>query len=49
MTADQVFELVRRIREFSQIPIVFYTYYNLVCTGFRSVCLVQLKLEWMHY
>jgi tryptophan synthase alpha chain len=30
MTADQVFDLVRRIREFSQIPIVFYTYYNLV-------------------
>ena len=30
MTGDQVFELVRRIREFSQIPIVFYTYYNLV-------------------
>ena len=30
MTAEQVFELVRRIREFSQIPIVFYTYYNLV-------------------
>ena len=30
MTADKVFELVYRIREFSQIPIVFYTYYNLV-------------------
>lgn len=30
MTAARVFELVRRIREFSQIPIVFYTYYNLV-------------------
>lgn len=30
MTAARVFELVRRIREFSQAPIVFYTYFNLV-------------------
>jgi len=30
MTADRVFELVRRIRETSQVPVVFYTYYNLV-------------------
>jgi tryptophan synthase alpha chain len=30
MTAASVFELVRRIREFSQVPVVFYTYYNLV-------------------
>lgn len=30
MTADRVFELVREIRTFTQIPIVFYTYYNLV-------------------
>ncbi len=30
MTASRVFELVRRIREFSQAPIIFYTYYNLV-------------------
>ncbi len=30
MTAARVFELVRRIREFSAAPIVFYTYYNLV-------------------
>jgi len=30
MTAAQVFELVRRLREHSQVPIVFYTYYNLV-------------------
>lgn len=30
MTASRVFELVRRIREFSAKPIVFYTYYNLV-------------------
>ncbi len=30
MTAARVFELVRKIRTFSQTPIVFYTYYNLV-------------------
>jgi len=30
MTAARVFELVRRIREASDVPIVFYTYYNLV-------------------
>lgn len=30
MTASRVFELVRRIRTFSDAPIVFYTYYNLV-------------------
>lgn len=30
MTAARVFELVRRIRESSQVPVVFYTYYNLV-------------------
>ncbi len=30
MTAARVFELVRRIREFSDAPIVFYTYYNRV-------------------
>ncbi len=30
MTAADVFQLVRRIREFSEVPIVFYTYYNLV-------------------
>jgi tryptophan synthase alpha chain len=30
MTAARVFELVRRIREFSEAPVVFYTYYNLV-------------------
>jgi len=30
MTAEDVFKLVRAIREFSQVPIVFYTYYNLV-------------------
>ena len=30
MTAARVFELVRRIRDFSDAPVVFYTYYNLV-------------------
>src|SRR6478735_6146022 len=30
MTAGRVFELVRRLRETTQVPIVFYTYYNLV-------------------
>lgn len=30
MTAARVFELVRKLREKSQVPIVFYTYYNLV-------------------
>jgi tryptophan synthase alpha chain len=30
MTSARVFELVGRIRESSDIPIVFYTYYNLV-------------------
>jgi tryptophan synthase alpha chain len=30
MSAARVFELVRRIRETSQVPLVFYTYYNLV-------------------
>src|SRR5271170_4284746 len=30
MTAARVFELVRRLREESEVPIVFYTYYNLV-------------------
>ena len=30
MTAARVFELVRRLREKSEVPIIFYTYYNLV-------------------
>ncbi|HYC70804.1 MAG TPA: tryptophan synthase subunit alpha [Opitutaceae bacterium] len=30
MTAARVFDLVREVRRFSQAPIVFYTYYNLV-------------------
>ncbi len=30
ITSARVFELVRKIRESSEVPIVFYTYYNLV-------------------
>ena len=30
MTAARVFELVRRLRDGSEAPIIFYTYYNLV-------------------
>jgi tryptophan synthase alpha chain len=30
MTQEKVFELVRSIREFSEVPVVLYTYYNLV-------------------
>jgi len=30
MTAARVFEFVQKIREFSEVPVVFYTYYNLV-------------------
>ncbi|MEO0795683.1 MAG: tryptophan synthase subunit alpha [Verrucomicrobiota bacterium] len=30
MTQDRVFDLVKAIREFSEVPIVLYTYYNLV-------------------
>lgn len=30
MTQEKVFELVREVRGFSQVPIVLYTYYNLV-------------------
>lgn len=30
MTAERVFDLVREVRTFTEIPIVFYTYYNLV-------------------
>jgi tryptophan synthase alpha chain len=33
MTAARVFELVRHLRAESEIPIVFYTYYNLVFTN----------------
>ncbi|MEM8867402.1 MAG: tryptophan synthase subunit alpha [Verrucomicrobiota bacterium] len=30
MTSERVLDLVRAVREFSGVPIVFYTYYNLV-------------------
>ena len=43
MTAARVFELVRRIREFSQAPIVFYTYYNLVFANGVEAYVAQAK------
>jgi tryptophan synthase alpha chain len=30
MTSERVLKLVRAVREFSDVPIIFYTYYNLV-------------------
>ncbi len=33
MTTSRVFELVRQLRTFSAVPVVFYTYYNLVFTN----------------
>jgi tryptophan synthase alpha chain len=30
MTSNRVLDLVRAVREFSEVPLVFYTYYNLV-------------------
>lgn len=30
MNQEKVFQLIRKIREFSQVPVVLYTYYNLV-------------------
>jgi len=30
MTSERVLKLVRAVRDFSEVPIVFYTYYNLV-------------------
>ncbi|PTY03186.1 tryptophan synthase subunit alpha [Opitutaceae bacterium EW11] len=43
MTAARVFELVRRIRQFSQVPIVFYTYYNLVFANGVEAYVKQAK------
>jgi tryptophan synthase alpha chain len=43
MTAARVFELVRRIRAFSQAPIVFYTYYNLVFANGVDAYVAQAK------
>jgi len=37
MTTERVFELVRAVRKFSDKPVVFYTYYNLVfANGMRD-------------
>ena len=47
---DDVFSLVEEIRKFSEIPIVFYTYYNLVFSQeLKSMLIVQLPLVWMVY
>ncbi|MFI5337975.1 MAG: tryptophan synthase subunit alpha [Opitutales bacterium] len=39
MTGARVLELVREIRRFSQVPIVFYTYYNLVFAHGMDDCI----------
>lgn len=37
MTQEHVFQLVRDIRQFSEVPIVFYSYYNLIYSqGLRN-------------
>jgi len=43
MTAARVFELVRCIREKSEIPVVFYTYYNLVFSNGVDAYVRQAK------
>lgn len=43
MTTERVLELVRRIREFSKVPIVFYTYYNLVFSNGVEACVRATK------
>jgi tryptophan synthase alpha chain len=43
MTASRVFELVRKIREKSQVPIVFYTYYNIVFSNGVEAYVKQAK------
>lgn len=43
MTGKHVLELVRAIREFSEVPIVFYTYYNLVFAQGSEAYIANLK------
>ncbi len=43
MTGKKVFQLVQAIRKFSQIPIVFYTYYNLVFSAGIEIYSKQAK------
>ena len=43
MTTERVLELVRRIRAFSEVPIVFYTYYNLVFSNGVDACVRATK------
>lgn len=43
MTQDRVFDLVRELRRDSEIPIVFYTYYNLVFARGESAYVRQAR------
>ncbi len=43
MTTERVLELVRRIRAESEVPIVFYTYYNLVFSNGVDACVRATK------
>lgn len=43
MTSERVLDLVRAVREFSQVPIVFYTYYNLVFAQSSEVYAAKAK------
>lgn len=43
MNKEKCFELVRRIREFSEVPIIFYTYYNLVFTNGVEAYIAEAK------
>ena len=44
-TQEDVFQLVREIRKFSEIPIVFYTYYNLIFSQGGRIC-TKIKSCW---
>lgn len=43
ITPTRTLELVREIRKFSQVPIVFYTYYNLVFANGVADCVRAMK------
>ena len=43
MTQDKVFELVKTVRSFTDLPIVLYTYYNLVFSRGVEKYAVQLR------
>jgi tryptophan synthase alpha chain len=42
-TSERVLDLVKAIREFSEVPIVFYTYYNLVFSQGSDVYALRAK------